>query len=58
MDDSTFIDKSPAQSCPAGKYWISPHERKRIDKHGKAYVQHVTGYCCCYHGPFQKLAEE
>jgi hypothetical protein len=46
------------QSCPNGKYWISPHQRKRITKGGKIYIQQVKGYCCSYHNPYQKIAEE
>lgn len=49
--------KNPAQACPDGKYWISPHQRKRKTKSGKVYVEKVRGYCCCYHGPYQQIAE-
>ena len=44
--------------CSDGKYWVSPHERKRKTKIGKVYIENVKGYCCCYHGPYQKIAEE
>lgn len=56
--NSTYLKDVSKQSCSDGKYWISPHERKRINKSGKPYIQHVKGYCCCYHGPYQKIAEE
>ena len=56
--NSTCLKDISKQPCQAGKYWISPHERKRINKIGKPYIQHVKGYCCCYHGPYQKIAEE
>lgn len=52
------IPKAQKEVCPEGKYWIRPHQRKRIDSHGKPYIQYVKGYCCCYHGPFQKISEE
>ncbi|MDP3705289.1 MAG: cell wall hydrolase [Legionellaceae bacterium] len=58
MHDSTVPDNSTHPSCPEGKYWISPHERRRIDKHGKVYIQHVKGYCCRYHSIFHKIADE
>lgn len=51
-------NKNPEKLCPDGTYWISPHQRKRIDKNGKPYTQHVKGYCCCYHGPYKKIADE
>lgn len=44
--------------CSEGKYWIRSHQRKRVKKDGKTYIQHVKGYCSTYHGPFHKLAEE
>lgn len=50
--------KNQEKTCPDGKYWISPHKRKRIDKNGKPYIQHVKGYCSFYHGPYQKIADE
>jgi hypothetical protein len=50
--------KNPQQKCPDGKYWISPHERKRKTKSGKIYIEKVKGYCCCYHGPYQKIAKD
>ena len=46
------------QSCPDGKYWVRPHERKKINKQGKVYIEHVKGYCCCYHNPFDHMAED
>ena len=58
MNHSILNDKISIQSCPDGKYWIRPHDRKRIDKHGRVYVQHVRGYCCCSHSIFQKIADE
>lgn len=59
MKNFTAVKKSKhtCQVCPEGKYWISPHSRKRIDKTGKIYIKHVKGYCCSYHGPFHILAE-
>ena len=50
--------KNLEKTCPDGKYWISPHQRRRIDKNGRPYIQQVKGYCCCYHGPYQKIADE
>jgi len=50
------MDK-PTQSCPKGKYWVRPHQRKRISKKGKHYIQQIKGYCCCSHSPYQKIAE-
>lgn len=50
--------KNSEKICPDGKYWISLHQRKRIDKNGKPYIQQVKGYCSCYHGPYQKIADE
>jgi hypothetical protein len=44
--------------CPDGEYWISPHQRKRVNKKGEVYVQHVKGYCCSYRGSYQKIAEK
>lgn len=43
-------------TCPEGKYWVPPYTRKRIDKNGKPYTQHVKGYCSSYHGPFHEIA--
>ncbi len=54
---SISSEGKPKQSCPDGKYWISEHQRKRINKNGKPYIQHVKGYCCSYHGRWQKIAE-
>lgn len=50
--------KNSEQTCPAEKYWVGQHQRKRIDKNGKTSIQQVKGYCCSYHGPYQKIAEE
>ena len=46
------------QCCPKGKYWVRPHERKRITKNGKEYIQKVKGYCCSSHCIYQKIADE
>ena len=46
------------QSCPKGKYWVKPHERKRKTKDGKVYIQKVKGYCCSAHCLYQKIADE
>lgn len=47
-----------AQSCPDGKYWVRPHNRKKVSKNGRVYTESVKGYCCCYHGSYQIIAEE
>ena len=52
------LSSDTIQSCPEGKYWVRPHERKKINKHGKVYIEHVKGYCCCYHSPFDAMAEK
>ncbi|MHB1947598.1 MAG: cell wall hydrolase [Gammaproteobacteria bacterium] len=44
--------------CSEGKYWVGPYTRKRIDKFGKSYTQHVKGYCSRYHTPFHEIAEK
>ena len=55
----TQASKAPSDNrCPDGKYWVSPHARKRTDKNGKVYTQSVKGYCCSYHDHFAQLAEE
>lgn len=55
-EQSFCSEKKP--SCPEGKYWVRPHDRKKTTKQGKVYVEHVKGYCCCYHGPFDHMAED
>ena len=45
-------------SCPAGKYWVRAHTRKRISKNGVPYEQHIKGYCCCHHSIYQTIADE
>jgi hypothetical protein len=52
------LSKDGNQSCPKGKYWVRPHERKRITKGGKVYIQKVKGYCCSSHCLYQKIADE
>ena len=54
----TLPKNDSAPPCPEGQFWVSPHQRKRITKSGKTYTEQVKGYCCCYHGPYQKIAEE
>lgn len=50
------IDTSP--TCPKGKFWVRPHERKRITKDGRVYIQKIKGYCCSPHSVYQKIADE
>lgn len=44
--------------CQEGKYWVRPYTRKRIDRDGKVYIQHVKGYCCSYHDHYIELAKQ
>src|SRR5579862_6752526 len=52
------ISNDTTPTCPKGKYWIRPHQRKRTDKNGKIHIEQVKGYCCSCHSPFQKIADE
>ena len=45
------------QTCPAGKYWVKPHTRKKVTKAGQEYIENVKGYCCCYHNIFDHMVE-
>ena len=29
------------QTCPAGKYWVKPHTRKKDTKAGQEYIENV-----------------
>ena len=51
------IKNKPTSSCPNGMYWVQPYQRKTITKDGKTLIEQVKGYCCKYHGIYQKIAE-